>query len=223
MKYRCKSTLSLLTVISALSIFSAPAEAATYQLGNVFSDPAEAPAGSGPWLTFSSTKMNDMVTIEFEANLTGSEYVSEWYINLDPALNPSNLVFSNPIKTGDFDLPKLAFALNAYKADGDGFYDIKLTFSPKNSERFNYGEKLSYQVSYSGGTIEETSFSFLSEPGGEIGPFTSAAHVRGTVKNGSGSAWISSVPEPTTALYTMVAAGICLTVRRRRPAAQAAD
>lgn len=166
--------------------------------------------------------MNDMVTIEFEANLTGSEYVSEWYINLDPALNPSNLVFSNPIKTGDFDLPKLAFALNAYKADGDGFYDIKLTFSPKNSERFNYGEKLSYQVSYSGGTIEETSFSFLSEPGGEIGPFTSAAHVRGTA-NGSGSAWISSVPEPTTALYTMVAAGICLTVRRRRPAAQAAD
>jgi hypothetical protein len=217
MNYQNKVARHLSKYISCVGVLCSTVHAATYQLETIFSDVAEAPAGNGPWLTFSSTKMKEVVKVEFQANLTGSEFVSEWYINLDPALEPRNLVFSNPIKTGDFDLPTLAIALDANKADGDGFYDIKLIFSTKSRDRFDASEKLSYEVSYLGGELEQTSFSFLSEPGGGSGPFVMAAHIEGTLGKSQGSAWVSAVPEPSTAIYTLVATGICLSIRRRRP------
>lgn len=216
---------SLAAAIPVLAFIIQTSEAAVYQLNHPFSDGAVPPAGSLPWLTFTTTDLGaNQVQLDFEAtNLSGTEYISEWYFNLAPGLDPSQLVFSSPVQVGTFSLPlAIDRATDAYKPDGDGRYDVRLTFDETNSGliRFAAGDKLSYTVSYTGGSISAASFDFLSAPEGGSGPFYSAAHVNSTGVGGLGSAYIAAVPEPSTAVYGVVAALAVLAGgrHRRRPA-----
>ena len=212
---------SLAAAIPVLAFVIQTSEAAVYQLNHAFSDGAVPPAGSLPWLTFTTTDIGaNQVRLDFEAtNLGGTEYISEWYFNLDPSLDPTQLVFSSPVQTGTFSLPlAIDRGTDAYKPDGDGRYDVRLTFDETNSAaiRFMAGEKLSYTVSYTGGTISAGSFDFLSAPEGGSGPFFSAAHVNSTGPGGLGSAYIAAVPEPSTAVYGGLAALAALAGGRHR-------
>ena len=75
------------------------------------------PTGQIPWLTttFSDTATPGEVSLALEVtNLLDEEFVAVWMLNLDPTMNPADLVFSAPTKTGTFDDPSIATAVSAY-------------------------------------------------------------------------------------------------------------
>ncbi len=201
------------------------ASAVTYSLSATYGIGSVAPAGSTPWLTLTTTTLSgaDAGKVQFEfyaSGLTGPEYVDEWYLNMDPALNPQSLSFGSAVKTGLFSWPTISLATDSYKAGPDGKFDIKLIFSTSNAgggiNRFTAGDKLSYKVSYSGVPITAESFDFFSKPEGSYGPYHSAAHVLATGPDACGSAWVNSVPEPGPPLQALTLGTALLTFYRRR-------
>lgn len=179
------------------------------------------PQGGSPWLTLTFTDLGtNSVRADFTAtDLTGSEFVSEWFFNLDPALDPTLLTFTpiTPV-TGAFTLPTIFAGTDAYKANGGGYYDLKLEFSTSGGSpaRFTSGDVLSYQLSYGAGIIDATSFNFKDVDGNSI-LNRSAAHVQGIGLDGEDSGWIAELPEPSIALHALLAVGVWVLGCRTRP------
>src|SRR3989304_4714051 len=69
------------------------------------------PVGVPPWLTASFNDNNSQGTVSLTltaTNLTGTEFVSGWYLNLDPSLDPTNLQFNNlAVSSGSFTNPSI--------------------------------------------------------------------------------------------------------------------
>ena len=86
-----------------------------------------------------------------------------------------------------------ATGVNKFKADGDGNYDIKVSFTTSGNV-FKAGESVTFQISSLVGlNLEESMFNQLSV-GGAKGSFHTAAHVQALSNGGSG--WIGDTPEP---------------------------
>jgi hypothetical protein len=184
-----------------------------------------------PWLQMMISDVSPGV-VQFvlsAPNLTGSENASEFDFNLDPALaaDLGHLTFSNLIKTGSFDTPSIDQMVNGFKADGDGLYDISMSFTTGGnmSKTFTGGDTLQYTISGNG--ISASSFNFLSAPDGGHGPFVTAAHIQNTTGAGSGgSGWIAdsnsgnivltNLPEPSTILMAALGAIGLVGLRLRR-------
>ena len=93
---------------------------------------------------------------------------------------------------------------NALNSDGNLKFDLEFSFPNSNDEsRFGAGDKVVYQISFSG--ITENDFEFLSyakNAGKEN--FLAAAHVQGIGANDNNSGWVApttSVPEPGTLFF----------------------
>jgi len=169
---------------------------------------ATAPAGTTPWITAifdDSYGGTNGVRLTMSApNLVGTEFISGWYFNFDPALEPTDLSFT-PIGTLGSTPNNILTGKDAFKADGDGYFDIQFDFPPPSGNfgnKFTTGETVIYDITYIS-AIAASSFNFYSFPGdGDHGPFLSAAHVQGI---GEDSGWIgpndgTPVPEPATLL-----------------------
>ncbi|MBN2272676.1 MAG: PEP-CTERM sorting domain-containing protein [Sedimentisphaerales bacterium] len=186
----------------------------SYNLEMEFSG-ATPPAGATPWLnaTFDDGGTAGSVTLTLTAtNLILDEFVGAWMFNLDPILDPNQLVFSLPTKTGSFDAPVISTSVDAYKADGDGYFDIQLDFATGGgaSARFGLGEAAQYSITGIG-SLTADSFGFLSAIGSGKDPLPTAAHIQSI---GEDSGWIT-VPEPATlALLGMGCLGLLLRKRR---------
>ena len=122
-------------------------------------------------------------------------------------------------------MPTISTGVNSFKADGDGYFDVLLSFNTSGGlpTYFGNGDSLSYLLTYSGiGTMNAASFEFLSLPGGSWGPYYAAAHIQSTPAGGDGSAWLAAtsvtdaaIPEPATA--AILTAGLAvLGLRRKR-------
>ncbi len=157
-------------------------------------------------------------------NLSGSEDVDSVYLNLSPALNPNSLSFSFQNAAGKLKNPDITQGTDAFKAGGDGKYDILFSFATSmgDNQRFNAGESITYFISGIPG-LKATDFEYLSAPDGGAGPFYAAAHVQ-RIGTASLSGWIASdtiapvtVPEPRSfclvALLIALALGINLAKR----------
>lgn len=193
-----KRFLLLISVFLGLMAFVLPVQATSFTLefNYEFSEATE-PKGPSPWLTatFDDEGSAGMVILTLVASgLTGTEFVTEWDFNLNPSLDPNQLSFvpnpgsANSISTG----------VNAFKADGDGRYDIQFLFPTNGSDRFGAGDVAIFKISLT--DITANSFNFLSFPDGGHGPFLSAAHVQGIGDDGKDSGWVAPVPEPSTML-----------------------
>jgi len=175
------------------------------------------PIGASPWLTatFDDGGSAGSVDLTLETtNLTGTEFVFQWTFNLDPALDPTDLEFSAPTKIGAFANPTVSLGTNAFMADGDGRYDVKVAFENSDGPptRFGAGDTVIYTITGIP-TLTASSFDFLSEPAGGHGPYPTAAHV-GAIPPDGNSGWITT-PEPAALSLVALGAGLLLGRRRR--------
>jgi hypothetical protein len=110
-----------------------------------------APAGPTPWLTatFSDTGPNAVQLTLAAPGLTGAEFVGSWFFNLNPALDPRNLVFSSVGSSGTFAAPVVMAGADAFKPDWDGKYDIFVRFDSgaDASAHFGGGDSITFNIS----------------------------------------------------------------------------
>lgn len=207
-----KTGFTVIVVFSVL--FGPPAEATSITLDlDVEFSGGQDPAGTPPWLraVIDDGGSAGSVKITLIAlNLVDEEFITGWYFNVEPSF--LSLTIAN---TGGVAGTASAYSQNAYKADGDGKYDLLFSYpSGPPAARFVAGATSEWTITAAGLTASH--FNLLSHPDGGHGPFRTAAHVQGI--EGGGSGWITEsgeIPEPTT--LALVAAGVLgMTARRRR-------
>jgi hypothetical protein len=198
--------LIVVTLLTMLGVSQGSATTLTFDYNIEFSEGTPL-AGPTPWLraTFDDAVGPGVRLTMRTLGLTGSEFVSEWLFNLNPALNPTQLTFTavpipgsvpNSINTG----------VDASPADGGGYYDILFDFPPppgNSAAKFTAGETVIYDIGGIAG-LTANSFNFIGAPHGGHGPFLTAAHVQSIGPEGEGSGWVAPggapVPEPATML-----------------------
>lgn len=199
----------ILVVMVGLLSPEANATAITFDLDVEFSG-AQSPMGQVPWLraVIDDGGGTGSVTLTLIAlNLVGSEFVTGWYFNVNPVYGSLAVAHVGGVAGS------ASYSQNAYKADGDGKYDLLFSF---DSNAFTAGESSVWTISAAG--LKAVDFDLLSQPAGGHGPFRTAAHVQGIGTDGQGSGWITEsgeIPEPGT--VALVIAGILgLGARRSR-------
>jgi hypothetical protein len=189
----------------------------------------QAPGCSAPWITITFNDHGSSGSVDFTlsaVNLLSSENVSELDLNLIPGLySDLPLSFTGLSKTGSFTTPGISQGVDSFKADGDGFYDLQLSFAVGGtlSSTFSSGDILKYTISGTG--LTALSFQTLSLPAGGHGPYVMAAHIQNTTGAGSGgSGWVTdstggtvdnNVPEPTGIVTASIGAALGLLGFRR--------
>jgi len=176
----------------------------TFDLNTEFSG-ATAPAGSPPWLTatFNDFGSSGVVRLTMMAtNLTGTEFISGWYFNINPNINPTSLVTSY-VSGENFN--SLTRGTDCCKADGDGYFDIQFGW---NNGVFTAGETSVFDLTLAGLTAAD--FDYLSKGSGNSpSGLETAAHIQSIGPAGANSGWITGggdtpetppVPEPSTFL-----------------------
>ena len=103
-------------------------------------------------------------------------------------------------------------------ADGDGKYDVLLTFGTGNGKSGIVGPGTAViDFTYTGpGTLNAGSFNFLSSPAGGAGPFFAASHIQ---LGGGVSGWVAA-PEANFGLVgavLLVPVAMLSLLRRTRP------
>jgi len=189
-----------------------------YRFDTTFS--GTSPSSSGPWLdALFHDVASGTVSLTISNNgLTGTEYVSGLYFNLNPNLDPTSLSFQ--FTGGDAgSVPLNIFTgVNQFKADGDGKYDILFDFNTANGFRFEAGDYLVYTISGIP-SLNGLDFNFLSAPAGGAGPFLAAAHIQSIGQGDSG--WVrptdfvpfTPVPEPSA--LALFALSFAFLIKRR--------
>jgi len=179
----------------------------TLNFDQEFSGATPPSSSTTPWIraSFVDVSVSTVDLIITTDNLSGSENVSEFFFNFDDWLTVGNLTITQVGSSGAFTAPGISREMNGFKADGDGRYDVLLTFATGGSAAavFGVGDSVTYRLTYAG--ITAGSFASESDPAGGHGPFYAAAHVQNT-GGGVYSGWISPtgisdytpVPEPAS-------------------------
>jgi len=197
-----KRLFLVVTVVVGLMGFLLPAQATiiSWDLDYEFSG-ATPPEGTVPWLTATVDDGGSpgTVTLTMDAvNLTDAEHVKVWFFNLDPQFDLSELA----ITYSGGSSANTALGYDAFKADGDGYFDIQFDFPDSGDGRFRAGETSVWDIALAG--ITAASFDFASASGGDNGIWNTAAHIGGIGPNDLDSGWVGGtgapVPEPASML-----------------------
>ena len=191
-------SLAIFAVIALGSAFTANADPVNFTLtGPDFSGSGNAVAGSITVLIANAGA--NTVTVTVTNNTDG--FLDQLYLNntAAPLANTGFVCTLCGAIGGDLGV---TFGSNAFKADGDGLFDILVEFPQSGADRLNPGESITFTLTATGLTSDSfVDFSCSACPGaGGNGPFRIAAHVQGTASSGGGSVWIAegNVPEPTS-------------------------
>ena len=205
-------------LLTALSVFSAPAEAMTvYHLDYVFS-PA---TGSVPPMgTVTLTDLGTKVRFDIVNNADAGSKLDSLYFNFEHGTtNPNQLAFSNvSAASGTYQTqlaPTTGATISGLKADGDGYFDGK--FEYKSNNFLGHGQTLSFELSAPGHDLAVSDFHFFSIPGGGAGSYILASHIKGLTPGGT-SAWVgtvAAVPLPGAALLFLSGLSGSALVRKR--------
>jgi hypothetical protein len=212
-----KRVLLLVSILAAgLMLCSSPALATTFQFNSEISG-GTAPAGAAPWLMATFEDVTGGVSLKLEAiNLTGEEYVSSFYFNLNPIFQATALTITQDLSSAGFTDPKGSVYTTAqssfakgFKANGDSYFDIRIDF-PTTQSRFGVGTKAAgLEATFLIAGIlklQEDDFFTLSQKKDGTGGYLAVAIVQG-IPDGVGrtlSSWVAPstapVPEPATML-----------------------
>jgi hypothetical protein len=222
MKNLALSALAVGVLVGAPQAVSA--NTITIALTTEFSG-ADTPGGTSPYLTaiFDDFDGSGVVQLTLDAtNLIGSEFVTEWDFNLNPALDATLLDIDF---VGGIEADSVSTGTDAFKADGvGGFFDIEFMF-PNAPPGDRLGPNLVTTSVYTFTLLglEAEDFNYLSVLGQS---YASAAKVQGIGPNGEGSGWIGGgigddsddepdVPEiPEPASFALLGFGGLLLVTR---------
>jgi hypothetical protein len=212
-----------------ITVSSSSASTFTYDFNSTFS--GNSPAGSPPWLqatfTDSGLPANTVQLTVSAVNLSSSEYVSCWYFNLNPSLDPTLLNFATSGSVGAFGTPTIQTGENSFRAAGDGKYDVLFAFDRTGGAPalFGNGDSVTFTITGIPG-LNAGDFNFLSAPAGGGGPYISAAHV----VSGDQGGWVdpasilhnsliegdASVPDASTTLPLLGASLLALGIFWKR-------
>jgi hypothetical protein len=203
---------------AAFVVFSAPVGASTLVYDFDISFGQTPAAGGSPWLTatFDDGDSTGSVTLTIEALGTlESSSVSEVYFSFDSTIGDLAVTAIDTSAIGG--KGSVSIDQNTYQADGDGIYDLFFDLPPppgNEASRFTANETIIYNITGTGLTAD--SFNYLSEVGGDNGPFYAAAHVQQTGLGGEDSDWIAAVPVPAAVwLFGSALAGLGFAKRRK--------
>ena len=216
-----KKIFLCLILLAGLLCLTAPAQAAVISIeyNFQFSDDGSDPAGSIPWLIATLEDAGDN-TVKFTltaGGLINTEFVSNWYFNLNDSfndlMNDEYFTFSDPDPAESIELIELGS--NSFTADGGGDFDIKISFPiPNNTGDLRFGSEDSTTFTiefkpptdYDGSDFNAASFIADSVKGGpDPTVWPTAAHIQSIDSDFSG--WVtgdiaiepsSIVPEPAT-------------------------
>jgi len=209
-------SLAMFAVVAVGSAITANADPVNFTLtGPDFSGSGNAVAGSLTVLIANSGA--NTVTVTVTNNTDG--FVDELYLNNTAApLAGTGFACVNCTAIGG--TLGVTFGSNAFKADGDGLFDILVNSPVSGSNRLAPGESVTFTLTATGLTSDSfLDFSCSVCPtAGSNGPFRIAAHVQGTLSSGGGSVWIAegSMPEPTSMMLLGTGLlGIAAGIRKR--------
>ena len=214
-----------LTKLLAMMLFVASplsaAQTLTFNFDTVTESNVDAPSGSGPWATAKFTNLGlNQVEFLLTLNLVGDEFVSDFSFNLNPALDVTDLDFTDVATVGQFILPSITRVTNGVNEGQGTRFDFGFDFTTSNSSggsrRFNETDSLSYIMTYTGsGTFNSSSFNYIDATNKR----KAIAHIQ-SIGECDTSAWISprnsnTIPEPRAALM-LGAFGFITLLRRRK-------
>ncbi len=161
---------------------------------------AWAPEGTLSVILNDTGQPADTVKLIVDAgDLVATEFVSELYLNVNPDFTPTALEIND--LGGPYTVDSIEQGVDAFKADGDGKYDIHINFSTSNSNpelRLGAGDKAEFTI-VGGEGFDSSDLEYLSAPAGGHGPFYVAAHVQGIGGEDDNSGWVTTpVPEAST-------------------------
>jgi len=202
---------TLLVLLSVLWLFPAAVQAATvtYNLDYGFS-PSIGTVSPAMAIVTLTDLAGGAVRFDVLNQAGANSKFDDLFFNFaNGTLNPNQLVFSNvtqagnPLAANAYTVtlaPTTSTTMSMLKADGDGYYDARFSFSGNNF--LANGQTLSFQLSVAGQLLGVGNFNVLSLPGGTggSGPFFMAAMYQNQPPVWVAATTVAAVPVPGAAL-----------------------
>ena len=212
-------------ILTALALAAAAASAGAVTIGfeNEFSGGTNCANAVTGCSILEVTQTATGVHFDLQGTMAPGEFITGLYGNY----NGAPLAISNVAGTGATAYQGYSFSSNAFKADGDGYFDWFIDLS-SNPPRFDGLDTLSWD--FAGATLSLFNSISVDGPEGKNG-FLFATHAQGLTDGGSG--WfngqltptstpfdVTPVPEPSE--WALMLAGLAVVggVAKRRQAAR---
>jgi PEP-CTERM motif len=217
-------TGSLLGAVLLSTATLASASSISFTLDFTFSG---TPPSGAPTVTVDDGGGVGSATVTINAGgLSGTEFMDDIYLNYAGDLSSLSASYVSGVMANS-----VSFGTDAFKADGDGFYDVLIDYPPPPGGAaftFGAGEMSSYLFTGAGLTANLFNVPSLCDQGCGNGSFFAASHVQAIA--GGLSGWVgdgnggpppppppSPVPEPASLLlFGSGAVGLVARLRKKR-------